>query len=46
MLSLLGTAEDEDRRSRQWAYEINPRRSVRGEYHILIPELRKDEKHF
>ena len=35
-----------DRRKRSWVHDINMERQLYGEYHKLIPELRKDEKRF
>lgn len=46
MLLLFVTAEDEDRRSRQWIQEINQKRGELDEYHTLMPDHRRKEKRF
>ncbi len=42
-LLLLAVLEDE-RARKMWAHDINKERLQFGEYHTLMPQLRKDEK--
>ena len=37
---------DDDPKPRSWVHDINLQREIYGEYHRLVPELRKDEKRF
>lgn len=34
------------RKKRKWVHDINLERRTYGEFHTLMPELRKDEKRF
>ncbi|KAL3287971.1 hypothetical protein HHI36_002427 [Cryptolaemus montrouzieri] len=38
--------EENRRKRRTWVHEINTKREKLGEYHKLVPELRKDPKRF
>ncbi|KAJ8913488.1 hypothetical protein NQ315_013868 [Exocentrus adspersus] len=45
-LLFLAMEEDNLRRKRKWVHKINQERLQYGEFHTLMPELRKDEKRF
>src|SRR5436190_22554857 len=43
---LLTAVEDDEKKSRLWVHDINKDRIQYGEYHTLMPALRKDENRF
>ena len=46
MLLLLFLVRQRQLNQRIWVHDINLRREILGEYHTLIPELRRDEQGF